>query len=146
MLKTQLLFLRFPWTFPRIFSGIRRVYLTRRWVRVASVLAAVPMVAAFFGLIYISYNRKNLPDLDAFLRFELPTIGHIYDANGQVVIELGRERREIIQYKDIPDVLREAILSAEDENFFSHAGVDYSVFPRLFGKINLRALMPRFGG
>jgi penicillin-binding protein 1A len=104
------------------------------------------MVAVLFGLIYISYNRKNLPDLDAFLRFEPPTIGHIYDANGQVVIELGRERREIIQYKDIPDVLREAILSAEDENFFSHAGVDYSVFPRLFGKINLRALMPRFGG
>lgn len=56
------------------------------------------MVAVLFGLIYISYNRKNLPDLDAFLRFEPPTIGHIYDANGQVVIELGRERREIIQY------------------------------------------------
>jgi penicillin-binding protein 1A len=146
MLKTQLLFLRFPWTFPRIFSGIRRVYQTRRWVRVASALTAVPMVAVLFGLIYISYNRKNLPDLDAFLRFEPPTIGHIYDANGQVVIELGRERREIIQYKDIPDVLREAILSAEDENFFSHAGVDYSVFPRLLGKINLRGLMPRFAG
>jgi penicillin-binding protein 1A len=146
MLKNQLLFLRFPWTFPRIFSGLRKLYKTRRWLRVASVVAAVPIVAVLFGLIYISYNRRNLPDLEAFLRFEPPTMGHIYDANGQVLIELGRERREIIQYKDIPDVLREAILSAEDENFFSHAGVDYSVFPRLLGKINLRALMPRFGG
>jgi penicillin-binding protein 1A len=146
MFKTQFSFLRFPWTFPRIFSGIRRVYQTKRWARVASVAAAVPIVAVLFGLIYISYNRKNLPDLDAFLRFEPPAIGRIFDANGHVLIELGRERREVIQYKDIPGVLREAILSAEDENFFSHAGVDYSVFPRLLGKINLHALMPRFGG
>jgi len=73
-------------------------------------------------------------------------MGHIYDANGHVLIELGRERREIIQYKNIPDVLRQAILSAEDENFFSHTGVDYSVFPRLLGKTNLRALIARAGG
>jgi len=72
-------------------------------------------------------------------------MGHIYDANGHVLIELGRERREIIQYQNIPDVLREAILSAEDENFFSHAGVDYSVFPRLLGKTNIHALMARGG-
>jgi penicillin-binding protein 1A len=114
-------------------------------LRIASLLVAAPLVLALCGMIYISYNRKNLPDLEAFLRFEPPTMGRIYDANGQVLIELGRERREIIQYKDIPDVLRQAILSAEDENFFSHRGVDYSVFPRLLGKINLHALMPPFG-
>jgi penicillin-binding protein 1A len=73
-------------------------------------------------------------------------MGHIYDANGRVLIELGRERREIIQYKDIPDVLRQAILSAEDENFFSHSGVDYSVFPRLLSKTNIHALFSRPGG
>ncbi len=109
------------------------------------MLAAVPLVLILCGIIYISYNRVDLPDLDAFLRFEPPTMGHIYDANGHVLIELGRERREIIQYKNIPDVLREAILSAEDENFFSHAGVDYSVFPRLLGKTNIHALMARGG-
>jgi penicillin-binding protein 1A len=95
------------------------------------------------GIIYTSYNRTNLPDLDPFIRFEPPTMGHIYDANGHVLIELGRERREIIQYKDIPDVLRQAILSAEDENFFSHSGVDYSVFPRLLSKTNIHALFFR---
>ncbi|MGB7438939.1 MAG: transglycosylase domain-containing protein [Candidatus Acidiferrum sp.] len=81
-----------------------------------------------------------MPDLDAFIRFEPPSSGHIYDTNGHVLLELGRERREIIQYNDIPDVLRQAILSAEDENFFSHSGVDYSVFPRLLAKTNIHAL------
>src|SRR5258708_4955642 len=143
MFKTQPHFPWFPWTFHRLFSGVRKVYKTSRLLRIASLLAAVPIVVILCGIIYISYNRTDLPNLDAFLRFEPPTTGHIYDSNGHVLIELGRERREIIQYKDIPDVLRQAILSAEDENFFSHAGVDYSVFPRLLGKINIRALVSR---
>jgi len=145
MFKTQLLFLRFPWTFRRLFAALCRVYQTSRLLRIACLLAAVPLVLVLCGLIYVSYNRTNLPDLDAFLRFEPPTTGHIYDANGHVLIELGKERREIIPYENIPDVLRQAILSAEDENFFSHAGVDYSVFPRLLAKTNLRALLSRTG-
>jgi len=145
MFKTQLLFLRFPWTFRRLFAALCGAYQTNRLLRIASLLAAVPLVLVLCGMIYISYNRTNLPNLDAFLRFEPPTTGHIYDANGHVLIELGKERREIVSYENIPDVLRQAILSAEDENFFSHAGVDYSVFPRLLAKTNLRALLPRAG-
>ena len=146
MLKNQLLFSRFPRTFQRLFSGLGKVYKSSRLLRIASLLAAVPLVLILCGITYISYNRTNLPDLDSFIRFEPPTMGHIYDANGHVLIELGRERREIIQYMNIPDVLRQAILSAEDKNFFSHAGVDYSVFPRLLGKTNIHALIARAGG
>jgi len=130
MLKSQPDFPWFPWTFHRMFSGVRKVYKTSRLLRIASLLAAIPLVVILCGMIYISYNRKNLPDLDAFLRFEPPTTGHIYDANGQTLIEVGKERREIIQYKDIPEVLRDAILSAEDENFFSFNGsFDVAVRP-----------------
>jgi penicillin-binding protein 1A len=146
MFKTQPHFPWFPWTFRRLFFGLRKVFKASLLVRIASLLVAVPLVAVLCGIIYVSYNRTDLPDLDAFLRFEPPTTGHVYDANGQVLIELGTERREIIQYKDIPDILRQAILSAEDESFFSHAGVDYSVFPRLLGKINFRALLSHGGG
>ncbi|HTF25663.1 MAG TPA: transglycosylase domain-containing protein [Candidatus Limnocylindria bacterium] len=110
------------------------------------MVAAVPLALILCGIIYISYNRTDLPDSHAFIRFEPPTMGHIYDANGHVLIALARERREIIQYKDVPDVLRQAILSAEDENFFSHAGVDFSVFPRMLGKTNVHALFANVGG
>jgi len=146
MFKTQPHFPWFPWTFRRLFIGLQKVYRTSLFVRIASLPVAVPLLAVLCGTIYVSYNRKDLPDLDAFFRFEPPTTGHIYDSNGQVLIELGRERREIIQYKDIPDVLRQAILSAEDEDFFSHAGVDYSAFPRLLTKINFRTLLSRGTG
>jgi len=146
MLKTQSALVRLHWRVHRLFSSLWRAYKTRRLLRIAFLLAAVPFVLILCGLTYISYNRTNLPDLEGFLRFEPPTTGHIYDSNGRVLIEVARERREIIQYRDIPDVLRQAILSAEDENFFSHTGVDYSVFPRLLGKTNLHALFSRAGG
>ena len=114
-----------------------------RLVQIALLLSTIPLLCVLFAGVYINFNRSNLPDLEGFIRFEPPTMGRIYDANGHVLIALGREHREIIQYKDIPDVLRQAILSAEDKNFFSHSGVDYSVFPRLLSKINIRALIAR---
>ena len=96
MRKIQLLFPRFHEAFHRLFPRLWRVYKQSRWLRIASVVAAVPLVLVLCGIIYISYNRVDLPDLDAFIRFEPPTMGHIYDANGHILIELGRERREII--------------------------------------------------
>ena len=111
---------------------------------VVAGIALIPVVFAVFTAFYVNFNRTNLPDLDGFIRFEPPAMGHIYDAKGHVLIELGRERRDIIRYEEIPDVVREAILSAEDKNFFSHSGVDYSVFLRLLAKTNIRALVAHF--
>jgi hypothetical protein len=108
MLTMPLRFPRFPETFHRLLSGIWRVLKTSRLLRIASLLAVAPVVLVLCGITYITYNRPNLPNLDALIRFGPPTIGHIYDANGHVLIELGRERREIIQYGNIPDVLRQA--------------------------------------
>jgi penicillin-binding protein 1A len=112
--------------------------------RVVVGIALVPVVLALFTAFYVNFDRANLPDLDGFIRFEPPAMGHVYDANGQVLIELGRERRDIIRYEEIPEVVRNAVLSAEDENFFSHSGVDYSVFLRLLAKTNIRALLAHF--
>jgi penicillin-binding protein 1A len=119
-----------------------------RKVRIVSCVVAgialFPVVLAVLTVLYVNFNHSNLPDLDGFIRFEPPTTGHVYDGNGHVLIELGRERREIIRYEGIPDVVRDAILSAEDENFFSHSGVDYSVYFRLLAKTNVRALFAHF--
>jgi penicillin-binding protein 1A len=130
----------FPWVFLRSLKAVSSTPKARRLFRIAAVVAAFPVLIAILAVFYINFNRTDLPDLDAFIRFEPPTIGRVYDANGQVLIELARQRRQIIQYKDIPEVLRQAILSAEDENFFSHSGVDYSVFLRVLAKTNPRAV------
>jgi penicillin-binding protein 1A len=120
------------------------MFKASRLLQIALLLAVIPLVCVVFAGIYINFNRSNLPDLDGFILFDAPTTGRIYDAKGQLLAELGKEHREITPYNGIPAVLREAILSAEDKNFFSHSGVDYSVFPRLLSKTNVRALIARF--
>jgi membrane peptidoglycan carboxypeptidase len=95
------------------------------------------------GLYHIYIDRTNLPDIEPFTSFEFPAIGHIYDANGQPIMEMAREYRQNIKYEDIPPIVRDAIIATEDKNFFTHSGVDYSVIPRVLSKIRIRNLTAR---
>ena len=115
------------------------------------VICTAPIIAALvsIGFYRVYFDRNDLPDIEAFVRFEFPTIGTVYDANGQPLIELAKEYRKITQYEDIPAIVRDAIIATEDKHFFSHSGVDYSAFPRVLGKVRIRALAARligFGG
>jgi membrane peptidoglycan carboxypeptidase len=121
----------------------RRVILrlTRRGI--VAALSVLATVLAVVEIDHIYFNRHNLPDLGPFTRFEFPTIGHIYDAGGRPLIELAREYREIARYGDIPPIVRDAILAAEDKRFFSHNGIDYFILPRVLGKVRVGMLAGR---
>jgi penicillin-binding protein 1A len=125
-------------------------FAKRRWQRgvLNFVICATPIIAALvsIGFYHVYFDRSDLPDIEAFARFEFPTIGTVYDANGQPLIELAKEYRKITKYEDIPPIVRDAIIAAEDKNFFSHTGVDYSVVPRVLGKVRIRALVARLLG
>lgn len=116
-----------------------------RWTRRRITLLACASFAAVFCLVvaiaahHIYFDRTNLPDLESFTRFEFSKIGHVYDLHGQPLIELAREYRQISKYDDIPPVVRDAILAAEDKRFFSHNGVNYSSLPRVLGKVRVGA-------
>jgi penicillin-binding protein 1A len=100
----------------------------------------------FTGLYYVYFNQSALPEIEPLIRFEFPTIGHVYDINDQPIIELAREYRRNIKYEDIPPIVRDAIIAAEDKNFFRHNGVDYSVFPRVLSKVRIGSLARRLTG
>jgi penicillin-binding protein 1A len=92
------------------------------------------------GFYHVYFDRSDLPDIEAFARFEFPVIGTVYDANGQPLIELAKEHRRLTKYEDIPRIVRDAIIAAEDKNFFSHSGINYSGIPRVLGKVRMRVL------
>ena len=94
-------------------------------LRVAG-LAALFVAAALFGIasgVMFAFvgDLPGLPSLDSYA----PSVTtRILGRDGAVVGELATERRELLKYSDIPLVLRQAVLSSEDGDFFNHSGVN----------------------
>jgi len=67
----------------------------------------------------------NLPDVDdlADYRPKLPL--RVLTADGKLMGEFGEERRNLLTFKEIPEVMKQAVLAIEDSRFFEHSGVDY---------------------
>jgi penicillin-binding protein 1A len=110
-------------------------------VGVAALALSLLLLLPTAGLVYhLYFDESDLPDIEPFIRFELPTTGHVYDARGEVLITLAREYRQLVSFDEVPPILRQAILAAEDKRFFSHSGVDYGVLPRVAQKTVARSL------
>ena len=116
-------------------------HLWSGWARRVVFVLASAVVLLAVGLVHrVYFDRSDLPDLEAFLRFELPGIGEVYDDRGTVLIQLAREYRRVVSYEEVPLILRGAILAAEDKNFFSHSGVEYRSLPRVIQKTTQHTL------
>jgi len=126
---------------------IREVLSGLRWkrglIRVLICVTVVITTLAALGFYHIYFDRTNLPALEPLTRFEFPTIGRVYDAQDRPLMEVAREYRLNIMYAEIPPIVRDAILAAEDKHFFTHSGVDYSVIPRVLSKIKFGTLAAR---
>jgi len=122
-------------------AGRLRSAWSHRAVRFAAPPLALSLLLPAAVLLHHVYiDRSGVPDLEPFIRFEPPTIGKIYDSQGKVLIALAREHRRVVSYDELPLILRQAILAAEDKNFFSHSGVDYRALPRVVLKMTGRSL------
>jgi penicillin-binding protein 1A len=120
--------------------GLRSAW-SRPFVRLAAPsLALLPLLPGAGFVQHVYFDRSGLPDLAPFIRFEPPTTGEVYDGRGKVLIELAREYRRVVSYDEVPLILRQAILAAEDKNFLSHSGVDYSALPRVVQKTAMQSL------
>jgi penicillin-binding protein 1A len=105
---------------------------SRRTVYVSGAAMAMLLLLSTVGLVqHVYFDRSGTPDVEPFIRFELPTIGQVHDASGTVLVELAREYRRVVPYDEVPPVLRDAILAAEDKNFFAHSGVEYRALLRV---------------
>jgi penicillin-binding protein 1A len=123
----------------------RAACLRRPWMLAAACLALLlllPMVALVH---HIYFDRRLLPDLEAFIRFDVFATGRIHDAHGEVLVEVAREHRRVVTYDEIPAVLRHAILAAEDKNFFTHSGVEYGALPRVLYKTAVHSVAAAWG-
>ncbi|SFK46913.1 penicillin-binding protein 1A [Methylocapsa palsarum] len=75
------------------------------------------------GLVIWTFER-DLPDYTQLKNYEPPVMTRVHASDGSLVAEYARERRLYLPSDAIPARVKEAFLSAEDKNFYSHAGVD----------------------
>src|SRR5687767_13180629 len=101
----------------------------KRWVKVVTVLLALPVIAYF--ILWLIFAR-GLPSAESLLTYEpvLPT--YVRDIDGQPVQTFARERRVQLDYEEYPAHVINAFLAAEDRTFFRHGGLDY---PGLVGAV-----------
>ncbi len=66
----------------------------------------------------------NLPQMTELEHYRPSTTTELYDVHGRIFGSFASERRVVVPYSEIPPVLREAILSIEDKNFFGNGGVN----------------------
>ncbi|WP_342066513.1 PBP1A family penicillin-binding protein [Achromobacter kerstersii] len=92
----------------------------------AGILAAGAAVcgAVLLGLA-LALAWPSLPDLHAMTDYRPRVPLRIYTADKVLIGEYGEEHRNVLRFDEIPPVMRQAVLAAEDDRFYSHGGVDW---------------------
>jgi penicillin-binding protein 1A len=86
-------------------------------------LGLVALLLVVFGL---AMAYPNLPELDTLTDYRPKMPLRIFSADNVLIGEFGEERRNLVRIKDIPDVMKKAVLAIEDDRFYEHGGVDYT--------------------
>ena len=82
-------------------------------------------VGAFLAGLVVALAYPNLPSLEVLTDYQPKIPLRVYTTEGALIGEFGEERRSVISIKEVPELLKHAILAAEDERFYQHTGIDY---------------------
>jgi penicillin-binding protein 1A len=86
----------------------------------AGLLALLLLVGVALVMAY-----PQLPDISDLADYRPKLSMRVFSVEGKVIGEFGEERRKLVPFKDIPDIVKQAVLSIEDARFYQHGGVDY---------------------
>ena len=89
-----------------------------------AALAGMGVIALWWVLL------RDLPDLDALADYRPSLTSTVVDRNGEPIGEFFEERRQLTVLHDVPKIVVQAFLAAEDDTFYQHRGVDYSSLVR----------------
>jgi penicillin-binding protein 1A len=103
----------------------RQLVLTAATVVAGAAAAGLLLLIFAFAVAY-----AHLPTIEALADYRPKIPLRIWTADGLLMGEFGEEKRDYAPLRDVPQPLRDAVLSAEDDRFYEHSGVDYSGIAR----------------
>ncbi|POZ60737.1 penicillin-binding protein 1A [Chromobacterium alticapitis] len=100
--------------------------MLRRFLAImaGAFLGGVVLLAGALAIaVIITYPRLQSLDVITDYRPKIPL--RVYSADNQVLGEFGEERRSFLRIHEVPQLMKQAVLAAEDERFYQHSGIDY---------------------
>ncbi len=89
------------------------------------LVAAAALSIALVAGIALAVAYPNLPELGSLTDYRPKLPMRVFSADGMLLGEFGEERRNFVRIGEIPTVMQQAVLAAEDARFYAHSGVNY---------------------
>ncbi len=100
-------------------------FLVRFLLKFTILTAGLALCATLLIGMALALAWPNLPDLNAMTDYRPRVPLRIYTSDKVLIGEFGEERRNVLRFDEIPDVMKSAVLSAEDDRFYQHGGIDW---------------------
>ncbi|PZO88617.1 MAG: penicillin-binding protein [Micavibrio aeruginosavorus] len=106
-----------------------------RWLgRLFLALISIGFLGAIAGIggvaLLFAHFGRDLPDYTQLKKYEPPIVTRIYAGDGRLLAEYAREKRVFVPVTAMPDMVKNAFIAAEDQNFYRHPGIDATAIAR----------------
>ncbi|WP_028455025.1 penicillin-binding protein 1A [Chitinilyticum litopenaei] len=99
--------------------------LKRPFLLLSTLLLIILIFGGGFLFIAVAITYPKLPSLEALTDYRPKIPLRVYTADSVLIGEFGEEKRAFTPFKEVPALMTQALLAAEDERFYEHGGVDY---------------------
>lgn len=89
------------------------------------ILCASVLVAGIAGAALGYFLRLDLPDIRGLEDYNPPVMSQVLAADGSLLESFAEQRRILVEFRDIPPAFLDALLAAEDTDFYRHTGIDF---------------------
>lgn len=96
-----------------------------KWAAVGGLALAAIGAASVAMMFWIYGSDPALPQISKIEDYRPSQVSRVYSADGKVIGEIYTQRRTVVPYDKLPEVLIQAFVAAEDANFWEHEGIDY---------------------
>ena len=100
--------------------------ILRFFVKTGIFCAGLFLCGVLLAGMALALAWPNLPDLNAMTDYRPRVPLRVYTADKVLIGEFGEERRNVLRFNEIPDVMKSAVLAAEDDRFYQHGGIDWT--------------------
>ncbi len=88
-------------------------------------VTGITLAVAYAFICAYVYLEPTLPSVDAMKNNELAVPLRVYTKSGDLIAQIGEQRRNPVKYEQIPENVKNAFIAAEDDQFFEHHGFDW---------------------